>query len=164
MMRARIAVSLAILLFTTAVFAQDAKKSFESLKSLAGSWQGKSPQGKPFQVSYRVTSGGSAVMSEIQGQEEDMVTMFHMDGDRLLMTHYCGAGNQPRMKASTSPDGKTITFDFIDATNLASPSAGHMHKMVLTMIDGDHHAEDWYFVQDGKEMRERFELERKKGS
>ena len=162
MMKPRVALSLAFILITTAVFAQDAKKSFESLKSLAGTWQGKSPQGKPFQVTFRVTSGGSALMSEILGQEENMVSMFHMDGDRLLMTHYCGAGNQPRMKASPSPDGKTITFDFIDATNLASPSAGHMHKMILTMIDADHHAEEWYFAQDGKEMKERFELERKK--
>ena len=48
-----------------------------------------------------------------------MITMFHMDGSRLLMTHYRGAGNQPRMTGTLSPDGKSVTFDFLDATNLS---------------------------------------------
>ena len=100
-------------------------------------------------------------MSEIQG-EEDMITMFHLDGDRLLLTHYCGAGNQPRMKATASPDGKTITFDFVDATNLASPQIGHMHRVIFSFPDADHHTEEWIFLQDGKEARERFELQRQK--
>jgi hypothetical protein len=100
-------------------------------------------------------------MGEIMGKE-DMISMFHLDGDRLLMTHYCGTGNQPRMKASTSPDGKTVTFDFLDATNLASADAGHMHRMVLNMIDADHHTETWSYLDHGKEMNETFDLQRKK--
>lgn len=139
----------------------DAQKSFQKLETLAGSWQGKGSNGQPVQVSFRVTSGGSAIMSEIQGGE-DMISMIHMDGDRLLLTHYCGAGNQPRMKATASPDGKTITFDFVDATNLATPQAGHMHRVIFTIPDADHHSEEWVFVQDGKEHRERFELQRQK--
>jgi hypothetical protein len=161
--KTRIAIPLMFLLVAGAAFAQTSQKQFETIKSLAGSWEGKTSQGQPVSVSYRVTSGGSAVMSEIQGQE-DMITMFHMDGDRLLMTHYCGAGNQPRMKASASADGKSISFEMIDATNLASPSAGHMHKAVFTVVDANHHTEDWYFIQDGKEMHERFEVTRKKAS
>ena len=161
-MKTRIAIPLMFLLVATAALAQTSQKQFETIKSLAGSWEGKTPKGSAT-VSYRVTSNGSAVMSEIQG-EEDMVTMFHMDGDRLLMTHYCAAGNQPRMKASASADNKSISFELLDVTNLASPSAGHMHKVVFTLIDADHHAEDWYFIQDGKEMHERFELTRKKAS
>ena len=87
--------------------------------------------------------------------------MFNLDGpDKLLMTHYCGAGNQPRMQASVSPDGKTITFNFIDATNLA-PDAGHMQRMVLTMLDDNHHTEDWTFIDHGKEMKEFLDLRRK---
>ena len=77
------------------------------------------------------------------------------------MTHYCGAGNQPRMKATASPDGKTITFEFLDATNLASPQAGHMHRVVFTMIDANHHTEEWTFLDNGKEVKEVFDLQRK---
>jgi len=157
----RIAIPLFLVLATTAGVAQsDAQKSFDKLKSLVGSWEGKGANGQPVQVAYRVTSGGSALMSEIMS-EDSMVSMFHLDGDRLLLTHYCGAGNQPRMKATTSPDGKSIAFEFVDATNLASPSAGHMHQAVFTSIDTDHRTEDWVWVQDGKETRERFDLHRK---
>jgi hypothetical protein len=161
MKAARNAMLLILALATTTAWAQsDAQKSFDKLKSLAGTWQGKDPAGRSVQVSYRVTSGGSALMSEIQG-EEDMITMFHLDGDRLLMTHYCGAGNQPRMKASTSPDGKTITFEFLDATNLATPETGHMHRVVFNLIDANHHTEEWTFLDKGKEIKEVFDLQRK---
>lgn len=123
-----------------------------------GCGRGKIQPARPVKVSFRTTSAGSAVMSEIAGKE-DMISMFHLDGDRLLLTHYCAAGNQPRMKAA-SADGKTITFDYVDATNLAAPDAGHMQRMVLTTIDANHHTEEWIFNDHGKEMKEVFNLER----
>jgi len=138
----------------------NAQSAFDKMKSLDGTWVGKSPEGKPAEVSFRTTSGGSALMSEIKG-DEDMITMFHMDGDRLLMTHYCGSGNQPRMAGTLSPDGKSVTFNFVDATNLASPETGHMHKVTFTMPDSSHHSEEWVFLDHGKEMTEHFELTRK---
>jgi hypothetical protein len=158
----RITLSILLVLAATMAMAQnDAQKTFAKLKTLDGVWEGKDPRGKDVKVSYRATSGGSALVSEIMG-EEDMITMFHLDGDRVLMTHYCGAGNQPRMKASASPDGKTITFDFVDATNLPSPEDGHMHRVVMNLIDGNHHTEEWTFLDHGKEMKETFSLQRKK--
>jgi hypothetical protein len=160
----RIVLSLLLLLTATAALAQTAfQKSFDQLKSLTGSWEGKTSDGKPVQVSFEDVAGGSALMSEIHGHgPENMVSMFHLDGpNRLLMTHYCGAGNQPRMTASTSPDGNTITFDFLDATNLATPDAGHMQRVVITILDANHHTEDWTFADHGKEMKEFFDLQRK---
>ena len=158
----RIAVVILLALSASAALAQsDAQKSFSQLKSLAGSWEGKSSDGKPVLVSYRETAGGSAIMSEILG-DHSMVTMFNLDGaNKLLMTHYCTVGNQPRMQASVSPDGKTITFDYVGATNLSSPDAGHMQKMVLTMVDENHHTEEWTFADHGKEMKRFFDLRRK---
>jgi len=151
-----------IALIATVAMASDTQKSFDALKTLAGSWAGKGSQGQPVQVSYRVTAGGSALMSEITGEHEDMVTMFHPDGTRLLMTHYCGAGNQPRMVGTASPDGKTITFNFLDATNLAAAQPGHMGRLIVTLVDANHHTEDWEFMgNDGKQMHEVFDLQRK---
>jgi hypothetical protein len=155
---------LATTLTVTSARAQtDTQKAFATIKGMPGSWEGTMPDGRPVQVTFKVVSGGSAVMSEIQGKgPEDMISMFNMDGaNKLLLTHYCGAGNQPRMQASVSPDGKTITFNFIDATNLATPDAGHMSRMVLTVLDDNHHTEDWVFVDHGKEMKEFFDLRRK---
>ena len=157
----RIAITLLFVLAATAAFsASPAQKSFEELKGLNGTWEGKAPNGEAVEVSYRVTSNGSALMSEIKGRE-DMISMFHLDGERLLMTHYCGAGNQPRMVASASPDGKTFTFAFLDATNLATPDAAHMHRLIISMPDANHHTEEWVYNDHGKEMKEVFALRRK---
>jgi hypothetical protein len=152
-----------LLLSATAVFAQsEAQKSFEQLKALTGSWEGKNAIGDPVQVSYRLTSGGSALMSEIRGHGEDMISMFNFDGaNRLLLTHYCSVGNQPRMLASASPDGKTITFNFLDATNLDGPQSGHMDHVVIAMLDANHHTEEWNFTDHGKEIKETCDLRRK---
>lgn len=157
----RIAALFVVAFAATAAFAQsDAQKSFAQLKSLSGSWEGKTADGMPLQVSFHETAGGTALMSEIQG-DHGMVSMIHMDGpDKLLMTHYCAAGNQPRMQASISSDGKTVIFTFLDGTNIA-PDAGHMQSMVLTMVDENHHTENWTFVAQGKEMKRFFDLRRK---
>jgi hypothetical protein len=65
------------------------------------------------------------------------------------------------MAATTSPDGKTFTFDFFDGTNLASPDAGHMRRVVFTIVDTNHHTEDWTFAAGpGKDMKEFFDLRR----
>ncbi|MBV9183782.1 MAG: hypothetical protein JO356_20960 [Acidobacteria bacterium] len=143
----------------------DAEKTFNTIKSLAGVWEGKNSMGDAVRVANRITAGGSALVSEIQsdmkGRSEDMISMVHMDGNRLLLTHYCAAGNQPRLVASTSPDGKTIIFDFLDATNLANSDTGHMQRVIFTIRDATHHSEDWYFRDHGKEIVEKFDLARK---
>jgi hypothetical protein len=150
---------------STVAFAQSAaQKSFDKLKTLAGSWEG-TMDGKPLQVSLRVTSMGNAVMHEMTGagRPDDPITMFNLDGARLLMTHYCDAGNQPRLVGTISPDGKTITFDFIDATNLLSSQMGHMQHVVFSLIDADHHTEKWEFaIADGKPMGGLLDLRRTK--
>src|SRR5215467_243681 len=106
---------LAVVALTASTFAQtNAEKGFTVIKALPGTWESKAADGRTLQVTFKVVSGGSAVMSEIMGKgPEDMITMFHMDGpNKLVMTHYCGAGNQPRMQASVASDGKTITFTY----------------------------------------------------
>jgi hypothetical protein len=108
---------------------------------------------------------GSALMHEMTGggRPDDPITMFHLDGDRLLLTHYCDAGNQPRMTGTVSPDGKTITFNFVDATNLLSSQAGHMQRVVFNLIDSDHHTERWEFAMaDGTQMGGVLDLKRVK--
>ena len=166
MNRSGIAVSLVVLLAALAAHAQsNSQKSFASVKALAGTWEGKNQTGDAVQVSYKLTAGDSAVMSDITtnkpGHNFDMITMFNMDGGRMLMTHYCSAGNQPRMQAKLSPDGKTLTFDFVDATNLSAGQPGHMQRVIFTFVDANHHIEEWHFATSGKEIVERFDLQKK---
>ena len=168
----RIMLSLVLMSLSTAAFAQsDAKQSFTKLKALAGTWEGKvatvppSPEieGKPMQVTLRVTSMGNALMHEMTGggRPDDPITMFYLDGDRLLLTHYCDAGNRPRMEAKASPDGKTVEFEFLDVAG--STQYGHMHHAVITFVDATHHTEDWTFTLKGdKHVNAHFDLQRTK--
>ena len=175
----RLVLPIALLLITTAAFADsDAQKSFDEMKTLAGNWEGPvtvvPPQpdmssDKPIHVSLHTTSRGNALMHEMQeaGTEEDPtrydhpVTMFYVDGDRLLLTHYCDAGNRPRMTAKSSADGKTIEFDFLDVAG--STQYGHMQHAVFTVIDANHHTEDWTYMMPGdKPVHAHLDLERRK--
>ncbi len=134
---------------------------WEKLKSLAGDWTA-TVDGKPFSVSYKVVSSGTALMETMDGSDaKQMVTMYHKDGPTLLMTHYCAMGNQPRMRASGLEDGKLI-FRFVDAANLASPEDPVMSGLVMSFPDADHLVHVWTNRAGGKESQVRFEFARKK--
>ena len=158
--------TLAILLMTLAsatAFAQsDAQKLLEKFKSMVGTWEGKNAQDEPVVDTYRLAAGGTAVMSENKMGSEDMLSLFYVDGDHLLMTHFCPSGSQPRMRAAISADFKTVGFDFLDAANLPNPQKGHMSRAVYFFPDADHYTEEWTWMQDGKATTFRFEMQRKK--
>jgi hypothetical protein len=133
----------------------DSTTAFAQLKSLAGEWESKAPDGSKSRAHYEVVSGGSAVVehfeSDALGAANAMVTVYYLDGNHLRLTHYCMAKNQPRMQAE-SFDKSTgeLRFAFLDATGLASPEAGHMHNATFRFVDADHFATDWQFFEGGK--------------
>ncbi len=141
-----------------------ATPEFEKLTSLVGEWQGKSPDGKSAKVSYALVSDNSALMERLAiAGESEMVTMYHPDGDRLMMTHYCSAHNQPRMRSEkSSGEIKKIAFDMVDVTNLSAPDAGHMKRLVLTFSDQDHFSQEWTWTEKGKEGTVVVHFERQK--
>jgi hypothetical protein len=146
-----------ISLSTAALAQSDAQESFDKLKTLAGSWQG-TYEGTPTRVTLRVTSRGNAIVHEMKEagtpddptRYDDPITMIYREGERLILTHYCDAGNRPRMAAKMSRDGKTVEFDFLDV--VGSNEAGHMHHAVFTMIDSSHHVEDWTYMLPGDKL------------
>ncbi len=139
---------------------QATNPAFDHMKSLMGNWEGTTPMGK-VNLSFKMISNGTALMENMDMGPENMVTTYYPDGDHVMMTHYCGANNQPRMKAEKW-EGNTMTFSFVDATNLSSPDSGHMHKLAMTMTDQDHLTETWTWVEKGQERSDSFQLERKK--
>jgi hypothetical protein len=153
----------------------EAQKSFETMKTFAGEWEGpvKVPEmpemsgGKPLHVSLRVTSRGNAVVHELQEANtlldptkfDHPVTMLYVDGEQLNLIHYCDAGNRPHMTGKMSPDGKTVEFELVDVSG--SMKNGHMHHAVFTYIDANHHLEDWTYVMPGdKPIHAHFDLHR----
>ena len=142
----------------------DAKKAFEKLKTLTGSWQG-TVMGMSVNVTIRLASSGTAILHEATGDGKrppnHEITMFYVDGDRLLATHFCDGGNRVRWEGKMSPDGKRIEFSFLD---VAGGTRGGLAKdMVFTMIDADKHAIVLNFITpDGKSVDVRGEFQRTK--
>jgi hypothetical protein len=139
-----------------------AQKALDRFKSMVGTWQGKSPSRGSSEVSYHLAAGATAVMADTNMAGHEMASMYYVDGDQLLMTHFCPSGNQPRMKAVVSPDLNTVSFDFMDATNLPGPNAGHMHRAVFLFSDADHYTEEWTWKEEGNDTKMHYEMQRKK--
>ena len=152
----------------------EAQTSFDTMKTLAGDWEGPVKTDmpvaakadiKPLRVSMRVTSRGNALVHEFQEagtpldatKYDHPVTMLYVDGDQLTLVHYCDAGNRPRMTGKMSPDGKTVEFEFKD---ISGSTEYHMHHSVFTIIDANHHTEDWTFMMKDKPIHAHFDLHR----
>ena len=95
--------------------------AFERLKGLAGTWEAtEKGTSRKFTAEYKVTGGGNTLLEVLGG----MTTAYHLDNGTLLLTHFCGAGNQPRMRVKTIDNGgRHVVFEMYDITNLRSPDA-----------------------------------------
>jgi hypothetical protein len=131
--------------------------AFAHLKALAGRWRGKSTKGWTESIELRLIAGDSVLLETSRFTDDPagknaMATAIQMDGKALLLTHYCEAGNTPRLQATAFEDGgKTLTFTFHDGVNLASRDRGHMDKVVMHLIDDNHFRARWTWYQDAKE-------------
>jgi len=124
--------------------------AYARLKTLVGEWEADTGMGK-VHVSYELIAGGTSLVERESGEKMPaMLTVYHLDGDRLLLTHYCMAGNQPRMLARAfNPETGEVDFEFLDATNL-KPGAGHMHNVKFRLADNDHFSSEWEFYENGQ--------------
>ena len=117
------------------------ESAFEELKTLTGSWEGQGPEGWA-KVTYHLTGMGSALVETFYGEsyaeaaESTMSSVYHMDGDELRLTHYCGAQNQPRMKAvAYDRERGLVRFEMFDITNLAGPTAHYSSEVEIEILD-----------------------------
>jgi hypothetical protein len=128
--------------------------SLDTIKKLAGDWVMLDKDGKPTdQVasSFRVTAGGNTVTETIfPGTDHEMLTVYHMEGKDLVLTHYCILGNQPHLKATAGADPKTLTFKFENGANIDPAKSNHMHEATITLIDADHIKSEWTRCEEGK--------------
>ena len=147
--------------------AAKAPPEFEAIKSLQGHWTAEvdmNGQKETVKAIYKPTSGGSAVESTIYaGSPKEMVSMYFLDGSKLMMTHYCMLGNQPRMKLTQFIPGKSLKFEMADATGMATPNDPHMGGLTVILKDKDHMTEEWVmFSPDGKKEAHAFNYIREK--
>ncbi len=149
----RVIPGLAILLLIAALAAApataeiSASEAFDGLKAMAGEWRGKAAgEGAEAEASasehleahhrFRVSAAGTTVM-EIMGPDtpHEMINMYHLDGDELVLTHYCASGNQPTMRLDrAASSGDHLVFDFTGGTNLDAAVDVHIHSAEIRLL------------------------------
>lgn len=130
----------------------DKKLLWDPLVQLAGEWTVTDEKGNvvPALV-IKLTSSGSVLHeSMFPGTPHEMTNVYHLDGRSVVMTHYCAAGNQPRMRATEAPGGK-FSFRSDSVTNLRAADEVYMGEVVLTITDKDHFEQEWISYKAGKE-------------
>ena len=146
---------IAVMSVRTTAAPGDGAEAFEKLKSLVGHWETDKTNTNNASLDLELTSGGTAILEKSHmvgnGKSVEMITLYYLDGGQVKLTHYCMAGNQPTMRGTYAPETKTITFDFVSATNLKSENDGHMHHATYTFIDSDHFKTTWTFRKDQKD-------------
>lgn len=140
---------------------------FVRLSKLVGKWKGTASHGEGKDetvVTYKlVGSGTSLVETLFEGTPHEMITVYHMDGSDLVMTHYCAAGNQPHCKAVKSDDPKSLKFEFAGGANIKPETDMHMHSLVMTWESDDKIKAVWTSWAGGKPAGDAvFELQRAK--
>ena len=136
--------------------------AFERLISLVGEWEGTNAAGQ-VKATYTLVSGGTALMERLKSvNEPEMITLYSLDGDHLLVTHYCSMGNQPQMKTATiTALDSPLAFKIVQVTGMKSPDEAHMVGLILTMPDKDHFTQQWTYKDKGKEQANVFKFTRK---
>lgn len=131
-------------------------KQFDAIKSLVGTWEGykDGERDQPVVLSYELSGGGSVVLEKIfKGTPKEMVTAYHLNGNKLMLTHYCMLQNQPRMQAVRNGDADKISFHFIDGTNMNAKKDMHMHDLTLTRVSANELKQDWTVYEGKKPVR-----------
>jgi hypothetical protein len=134
----------------------DAREGFERLKQLVGTWS-VTVDGRTSTAIYKLTGGGRVLVEDMGG----MMTTYYLDGDKLVLTHFCGAGNQPRMRLQKMDD-RQISFQMFDITNLANPKAYHSTHLDVVFVSEDRVDLAYGGITDGRVSTQVFQMTRKK--
>jgi hypothetical protein len=149
---------------TSTVIAENKTKSeeaFDRLAALQGKWSGEQ-EGVKVSLIYTLTANGSALMEEFRPETGPvMITMFTVDGDHLIATHYCSAKNQPQMITSAVTDvQKPLAFSLTRVTGLKSPDDWHNTGLTVIQEDNDHLTQEWTYQSKGKSGKRVFRYTR----
>ena len=157
-------VSMIALLLVAAPPAADKTKSeeaFDRLATLKGQWSGEQ-EGVKISLIYTLTANGSALMEEFRPERGAvMITMFTVDGDHLIATHYCSAKNQPQLMTSAITDvQKPLAFSLARISGLKSPDDWHNTGLTMIQEDNDHLTQEWTYQSKKKSGKRTFRYTR----
>lgn len=116
----------------------EGEAAFARLVDLAGQWESVTAKGTVIRLTFEPISRGSALVERYEAGTTLTQTVYHPDGQRVLLTHYCAQGNQPRLVADLKGPAGHLPFTFFDVTNLAGAGASHMVACEFVFEDADH--------------------------
>jgi hypothetical protein len=130
--------------------------AFERLKSLVGTWETVEKGSKrPGVATYTLTGGGKVLMEVMGG----MATAYHLDRGTLVLTHFCGAGNQPRMRVKTiEHEGRHLVFEMYDITNHPNPDSYYTSALDVRFVEDGTVELAYRGMTAGRESGQTFQL------
>jgi hypothetical protein len=130
-------------------------EAFTALKALVGSWSGETTTGRLLRVSFQLVARETALVERwLLAPGRESLTVYHLDGSRLIATHYCPLGNQPRLQLQPTDESHTFLFGLLDATNLPNSDAEHQHTFALRLMDRGRFVRSETYRREGREERE----------
>ncbi len=108
----------------------DASKLFSQLKSLVGVWKKEGGTNSKFYIDFELTANETVLIETwYRNNKKHSLTLYHLNGNDLIATHYCPQGNQPRLQLSMDSTSNNISFQFLDITNLGNKSDSYQHSL-----------------------------------
>lgn len=134
----------------------DARAVFAKLQTLVGEWEGKTEKGRVLKVSYRLTANNTVLVETwTLGPQRESLTLYHMDNESLIATHYCPVGNQPRLRFKEGGSASVFVFEFVSATNLPKPEAAHQFRFEMELLQASSFARSETYLENGAGEAER---------
>lgn len=146
---------LLFLLFPISLVADDkpTKESpstiFDDIKQLAGEWKSTSQDSKTTVVYELIASESAVVEKWIMSPGRSSMTIYSMDGEALIATHYCPQGNAPTLKYSDTSKTKEHRFIFEGGSNLQDKSGYHEHEFSIVIESNSRIRRSETYIQNG---------------
>ena len=103
-----------------------AEQQFAQIASLEGRWR--VAETDALEIVFEITARGQTVIERWETASGlHSITVYHRDGEKVIATHYCPQGNQPRLE-TVAGDKDLIAFAFRDITGL---DEGESHAFSL---------------------------------
>jgi len=134
------------------------ERAFKILSSLSGTWV--EVNDLTSEAIIKMDSGDTIITESFSG----MLNIIHMDLGKLILTHYCMAGNQPKFELKEVKEleaGTYLDFALVSVGNLL-PNQGHISDVDYLLQKDGSVKEFWAWKQpSGMVQNMEFQLQRK---
>ena len=137
----------------------DANRLFSILKGLEGEWRIVNPA-RDTVVTFEIIAAGSALVEKwTMSPSRNSMTIYSMDGDALLVTHFCPQGNAPTLKLTRTSEEGVHFFEFVQGWNLQDKESSHQHAFWIKIVSPNEFTRGETYIKNGSEYKGEQELD-----